>query len=58
MEGNGRYVYGNGDMYQGQFSAGKRQGAGTYHYKVTPLITRSPLPRTMAKIASSFPRSS
>ena len=42
MEGSGRYVYGNGDMYQGQFSAGKRQGAGTYHYKVTlaPLVPR------------------
>lgn len=34
MEGQGRYVYGNGDMYQGQFAAGKRHGTGVYHYKV------------------------
>lgn len=34
MEGNGLYAYGNGDMYEGSFKAGKRSGRGTYHYKV------------------------
>lgn len=33
MEGSGLYVYGNGDMYLGSFSAGKRHGQGSYHFK-------------------------
>eukprot|EP00967_Tisochrysis_lutea_P016580 scaffold18704_cov15-Tisochrysis_lutea.AAC.1 len=33
MEGQGLYVYGNGDMYSGSFSAGKRHGQGSYHFK-------------------------
>ena len=39
MEGSGQYVYGNGDIYLGQFKAGKREGAGTYHYKVRQLLS-------------------
>ena len=34
IEGCGRYVYANGDMYEGRFVAGKRHGYGMYHYKV------------------------
>ncbi len=34
MEGSGRYVYGNGDVYEGSFKAGKRDGSGMYHYAV------------------------
>jgi len=33
MEGQGLYVYGNGDMYLGSFLAGKRHGQGSYHFK-------------------------
>ncbi len=33
LVGPGRYVYSNGDIYQGDFSASKRHGKGAYHYK-------------------------
>ena len=40
IEGSGRYVYGNGDLYEGGFKAGKRHGYGMYHYKVCWLVLR------------------
>ena len=35
MEGEGSYVYSNGDMYSGSWLAGKKHGKGTYITKVT-----------------------
>ena len=32
-EGQGKYTYGNGDVYKGQWKAGKRHGKGAYTYK-------------------------
>ena len=32
-EGNGKYIYKNGDIY-GYFKEGKREGKGLYKYKV------------------------
>ena len=31
--GQGKYTYGNGDVYKGQWHEGKRQGKGVYIYK-------------------------
>ena len=31
--GQGKYTYGNGDIYKGQWHEGKRQGKGVYIYK-------------------------
>ena len=33
-EGQGTYTYSNGDIYMGEFKAGKRHGNGAYHFKV------------------------
>ena len=32
MDGQGTATYANGDVYEGTFSAGKRQGQGTMRY--------------------------
>ena len=32
-EGNGRYIYKNGDIYDGNFKEGKKEGKGLYKYK-------------------------
>jgi len=35
MQGQGVYVYSNGDIYNGAFLAGKRHGQGSYHFKAS-----------------------
>ena len=37
--GNGRAILPNGDIYEGEYEAGKRHGEGTYKFKVCPLLS-------------------
>ena len=37
-DGNGRYIYKNGDIYDGYFKEGKKEGKGLYKYKDNKII--------------------